>query len=403
MQYRIDPKSGNRLSVLGYGCMRFENRLGIIDVAAAERLVRRAIEEGVNYFDTAYLYPGSEQALGQILARDGLREKVYVADKLPLMRCRAPEDFDKLLAKQLERLGTDHIDYYLMHNMPTPAAWQALCALGVEDWLRAQQARGVIRQVGFSFHGAAQDFIRLVDAYDWDFTQIQYNYLDEHNQAGRAGLQHAAAKGLPVIIMEPLLGGKLAANLPAEVARVFEAAPVRRSAAAWGLRWLWDQPEVTVVLSGMNSALQLTDNLHTAQDALPGMLTPQEHQAYRDVMEAFAAAFQVRCTGCGYCMPCPQGIDIPGCFSAYNKCAAVSRRAGLQQYIMTSGSLSNQRRFASSCVRCGACEPKCPQGIPIRDKLAEAARVLEPVWLKPGTALAGHVIGMRRRGGENEK
>lgn len=401
MQYRTDTRSGNQLSALGFGCMRFHTRMGSIDLAQAEQLLRAAIDGGVNYLDTAYIYNGSEHALGQILSKDGLRDKVLLADKLPLMLCRSGADFDRLLSKQLDRLCTDHIDYYLMHNLSSLAAWERLCGFGIEDWLRKQRERGAIRQIGFSFHGGREDFSALLDAYDWDFVQIQYNYIDEHNQAGIAGLRKAAEKGLPIIVMEPLLGGKLAKDLPPAAAQAFHAADAQRTPAEWALRWLWDQPEVTVVLSGMNSPAQLEENLRIAGAAQPGMLTDAEHAVYRDVLEAFNAAFKVRCTGCNYCMPCPQGVNIPGCFAAYNK-SVIKRLGSLQEYMFATGAIGPKQHFASQCTRCGACERHCPQSIPIREKLAETARAMEPFWFKPGTAIARRVMGLRRHQGTKQ-
>ncbi|MCL2826897.1 MAG: aldo/keto reductase, partial [Eggerthellaceae bacterium] len=267
MQYRTDPKSGNELSILGFGCMRFPRILGKTDFNKTEQLVARSIEEGVNYFDCAYLYPGSEETLGTILQKNGLRDKVYIATKLPLMKCKTAADFDALFTTQLERLKTDHIDYYLMHNLSDMALWKQLGDLGVEAWIAEKKAQGAIRQVGFSFHGKNNEFLDLLDAFDWDFCQIQYNYLNITYQAGLSGLLAAHEKGLPVIVMEPLLGGKLAKNLPKAAAQVFSQADPKRLPADWAFRWLFDQEAVTVVLSGMNSDAQLEENLRTAQTA----------------------------------------------------------------------------------------------------------------------------------------
>ena len=213
MQYRKDPKSGNRLSALGFGCMRLPRKHGAIDQEESTALIQKAIEDGVNYFDTAYMYAGSEETLGRAL-QGGLREKIYIADKMPPPLCRNAADFDKLLHKMLDRLGTDYIDYLLIHMLTDVETWNRLCGLGIEDWIRTQKQAGRIRSIGFSYHGGQEEFPKLLEAYNWDFCQIQYNYIDENNQAGRSGLKKAHERGLPVIIMEPLLGGRLAENLP---------------------------------------------------------------------------------------------------------------------------------------------------------------------------------------------
>ncbi len=263
MQYRIDPKSGNRLSVLGFGCMRLPRKRGVIDQEESTALIRKAIADGVNYFDTAYMYAGSEEALGRAL-QGGLRETIYIADKMPPPLCKSAADFDKLLHKMLDRLGTDYIDYLLIHMLTDAETWNRLCGLGIEGWIRAQKQAGRIRSIGFSYHGGREEFPKLLEAYDWDFCQIQYNYIDENNQAGRSGLQKAHERGLPVMIMEPLLGGRLAENLPPAVDAAFHAADPAATPAEWGLRWIWDQPEATVVLSGMSTREQLAENVKIA-------------------------------------------------------------------------------------------------------------------------------------------
>ena len=235
MHYRLD-KHGNSLSILGYGCMRFPTKAGRIDMAATEQQILTAIDGGVNYFDTAYIYPGSEAALGEILERNQLRDKVYIATKLPHYLIKSRETMEKLFAEELRRLRTDHVDYYLMHMLTDIDTWNRLKALGIQEWLAEKQASGAIRQVGFSYHGNTDMFLQLVDAWDWDFCQIQYNYMDEHSQAGRRGLQYAAAKGIPVVIMEPLRGGKLVSHLPAEAKTIFETHKPLHTPAQWAFR-----------------------------------------------------------------------------------------------------------------------------------------------------------------------
>ncbi|MDR1193188.1 MAG: aldo/keto reductase [Peptococcaceae bacterium] len=395
MRYREDPKSGHQLSALGFGCMRFPRGLTAqIDKEKSEKLVLAAIEGGVNYFDTAYIYGGSEVALGEILHKNNVREKIYLATKLPHQQCKRYEDFERLLLTQLERLRTDHIDYYLIHNLSEPVFWRDLCELGIEKWLGEKKAAGQIGQVGFSFHGAADAFLSLLDVYDWDFCQIQYNYMNENYQAGRAGLRRAGEKGLPVIIMEPLLGGKLANGLPAKAAKCFQEADSSLSPAAWALRWLWDQPEVTVVLSGMNSDAQLADNLKTAATAAPGMLSAREAAVFPPAVAAFRQAYKIPCTGCNYCMPCPQGVNIPGCFAAYNMSYAAGFVSGMQQYLTSTG-VNHPERHSSgkSCVKCGACEKKCPQHIRISKALEDVTRRMEPFWFNTALKLINKLTG----------
>ena len=373
MNYRVD-RYGNPLSILGYGCMRFPKKLGAIDMEATEKQILLAIEGGVNYFDTAYIYPGSEAALGQILEKNGLRQKVRIATKLPHYLIKNKEGLDKLFAEELRRLRTDYVDYYLMHMLTDTATWERMKGLGILEWLEEKKQSGAIRQVGFSYHGNSDTFCALVDAYDWDFTQIQYNYMDEHSQAGRKGLNHAAAKGIPVIIMEPLRGGKLVNRLPEEAKKCF--AKTGDTPAAWAFRWLWDQKEVTVVLSGMNSEEMIRENLATASKVTAGELTDQDQAMLRQVVKAINAKMKVGCTGCGYCMPCPKGVDIPGTFAAYNRLASEGKFAGLKEYFMCT-TLRKNSAAASNCIGCGKCEKHCPQGIQIRQELKNACKALE--------------------------
>jgi len=382
MIYRANPKNGDRLSVLGFGCMRFAGEnlgssfIGRFDKQKAERLIKSAIDGGVNYFDTAYVYAGTEEVLGKTIAKYGVRSKVYIATKMPLIICRSKGDFDKYFAKHLERLQTDYIDYYLLHMLTDMNTWNTLCEWGIEEWAAEKKRAGQIKQFGFSFHGARDEFLALLDAYDWDFVQIQYNYSDENYQAGVTGLKKAAAMGLPVIIMEPLLGGKLVSGLPKAAAARFKEANAEISPAAWGFRWLYNQPEVTVVLSGMNEQTQLDENIRTAETAAPGMLTQAELDTFADVKRIFNDSYKVHCTGCHYCMPCPHGVNIPACFTAYNTRYAISKtQAGLQYSMSTL--LNDKPSYAGLCRKCGKCEKHCPQNIPIRDTLDDVAREFE--------------------------
>ena len=375
MNYRRD-KYGNELSILGFGCMRFPMKAGRIDMAETEREILTAVEGGVNYFDTAYIYPGSEAALGEILERNGLRDRVYIATKLPHYLIKSREGLDKLFAEELRRLRTDHVDFYLMHMLTDTDTWERLKAMGIEEWIAEKKASGAIRQLGFSYHGNSDMFCKLIDAWDWDFCQIQYNYMDEHSQAGRRGLNHANGKGIPVVIMEPLRGGKLVSRLPEEAKRIFESYPVRHTPAQWAFRWLWNQPEVTVVLSGMNSDEMVRDNLRTASTVQVGELGPEEEAMLRQVVAAINSKMKVGCTGCGYCMPCPKNVDIPGTFAAYNRRYQEGKFWGFMDYVICT-LLRKNPTPASNCIGCGKCEKHCPQHLPIRQKLGEARKELE--------------------------
>ena len=342
----------------------------------AENQIMLAIRGGVNYFDTAYIYPSSEALLGEVLERNGVRDQVYIATKLPHYLIKDRKALDKLFDEELRRLRTDHVDYYLMHMLTDTATWERMKALGIEQWLAEKKASGAIRQVGFSYHGNSDMFCCLVDAYDWDFCQIQYNYMDEHSQAGRKGLNHAHAKGLPVVIMEPLRGGKLVSMLPEEAKKIFAKYPVKHSPAQWAFRWLWNQPEVTVVLSGMNTEEMVADNVQTASNVKIGELGEPEEAMLQKVVQAINAKMKVGCTGCGYCTPCPKGVDIPGVFAAYNRVYSESKFSGLREYFMGT-TFRKSSTGASNCIGCGKCEKHCPQGLPIRQYLLDAKKELE--------------------------
>ncbi|MCM1386750.1 MAG: aldo/keto reductase [Bacillus sp. (in: Bacteria)] len=375
MNYRTD-KYGNRISVLGYGCMRFTQNGGKIDLDKAEREILEAYHAGVNYFDTAYIYAGSEDALGKILEKNQIRDKVSIATKLPHYLIKKADSMEKYFTEQLKRLRTDYVDYYLMHMLTDVKTWDKLKELGILEWLSEKKKSGAIRQVGFSYHGNSDMFCELIDAYDWDFCQIQYNYLDEHSQAGRKGLMYAASKKIPVIIMEPLRGGKLVGLLPDEAKRLFDEYPIKRSPAEWAFRWLWNQPEVTCVLSGMNSLEMVQENVRTAAQVQVGEFTEAEEKLLRDVVQAINAKVKVGCTGCRYCMPCPKNVDIPGTFAAYNRRYTDGKRAAVIEYVMCTA-LRKDSSAASNCIECGKCETHCPQHIEIRQELKNARKELE--------------------------
>jgi predicted aldo/keto reductase-like oxidoreductase len=344
----------------------------------------------VNYLDTAYIYSGSEELLGRILEENHVRDKVYIATKLPQYVLRSLKAVEKTFQEELKRLRTDHIDYYLMHMFTDYSEWESLKSYGIEEWIRSKKEDGSIRQIGFSYHGDSEMFLKILDAYDWDFCQIQYNYMDEHSQAGRKGLQAAAAKGIPVIIMEPLRGGKLV-NLPAEAQKAISASGNGMSAAELGLRWLWNQPEVTVVLSGMNSLEMVEENIRIASAAEPGSFSEEENALIERVRGIIKSKEKVGCTGCRYCMPCPKGVDIPGNFHYYNLMYFQDKASARFEYARNLA-LQKNAGVASLCVGCGKCEKHCPQHLPIRAKLKEADRALRPLPYKIGIAVARKVM-----------
>ena len=381
MLYRTMPKNGDKLSALGFGCMRLPMQDGKVDEARAIAQIRSAIDGGVNYMDTAWPYHHgeSEIVLGKAL-RDGYREKVKVATKLPSWLVQDRADMDRYLNAQLERLGVSCIDYYLVHALDGPL-WDTVHGLGVLEFLDAAKADGRIANAGFSFHGLAEDFRRIIDAYPWVFCQIQYNYLDETYQAGTEGLRYAAGKDIGVIIMEPLRGGNLGlVTAPPAVQAIWDESPVRRTPVEWALRWIWNHPEVTVVLSGMNEEAHIAENLAIAGSARAGTMTPQELELVARASDKYRELMKVRCTGCGYCMPCPMGVSIPMCFETYNKMHMFGNIAeGKFLYALRmSGEIGGEGPgYASQCVSCGQCMENCPQHIAIPDVLAELAAELE--------------------------
>lgn len=377
MQYRKN-RSGEEISLLGYGCMRFSKKGGGIDLGKTEQEIRLALEGGINYFDTAYIYPGSEVALGKIFQRIGGREKINIATKLPHYLIKSIDSIEKMFQEQLKRLQTDYIDYYLMHMLTDVDTWEKLKKLGIEQWIEGKKKSGQIRHIGFSYHGHTDMFCKLLDAYDWEFAQIQYNYMDEHSQAGRKGLQYAAQKGILVIIMEGLRGGKLVDLLPDSAKKLIAENEKKRSPAEWAFRWLYDQPEVTCVLSGMNSVEMVKENLRVADEARAGEFSEEDFALIAAVKKEIEKTVKVGCTGCGYCMPCPRGVDIPETFRCYNNYYAEGKSAAKWEYIQCT-IFRKTHSNASNCIGCGKCEAHCPQHIEIRKNLKEAASVLEDV------------------------
>lgn len=383
---RIDPKSKNELSILGFGCMRFPTSGQLIDETKSREMLLYAVSNGVNYFDTAYIYHfgQSEKFLGKFISQENLRSKVYIATKLPHYLVKSADDIEKIFKKQTSRLQTDYIDYYLMHMLGDIENWNRLCSFGIERWIQVKKEEGQIKNIGFSFHGHRDQFKNILNSYNWDFAQIQYNYLDENNQAGITGLMAAHDKGMGVIIMEPLRGGRLVNQLPPEVEELWRG--TGKSAAEQALNWVWNHSEVTLLLSGMNTMQQVKQNIRFASQALPGMLTQEELALFQKARAIINEKGRVPCTGCGYCMPCPHGVDIPTCFSCYN--GFFNFNTKMWKYVQATGAFTKSPAYASLCVKCGKCEKHCPQNIPIRERLKDVSNTLEKFPFKQVTGIA---------------
>ena len=382
MQYRRLGKTNKEVSILGFGAMRLPvigKDSTNIDEAEATKMLRYAIDNGVNYVDTAFPYHGndmckpgnSEPFVGRALL-DGYREKVLLATKLPSWLIETREQMDEILHLQLERLQTDYIDFYLVHTV-NRQLWPKLVDLGIFDFLENAKKSGKIRHIGFSYHDVPQFFHEVVDAYEWEFCQIQYNYFDVHFQAGYDGLKYAASKDIGVIVMEPLRGGGLVNELPGEILSAFDESPEKKTPAQWALRWLWDDRDVGIVLSGMSTMDQVVENVQTANDGVADSLSGDDKAILTRVQEIFKEKLKVSCTKCRYCMPCPVGVNIPENFILYNSLYLTG--AGWHSNIMYQKLPEKER--ASSCVECGQCEEHCPQGIKIIDELKQVVAAFE--------------------------
>ncbi|NLL41767.1 MAG: aldo/keto reductase [Firmicutes bacterium] len=367
MQRRIIGKTGEEVSLLGFGCMRLPTLpSGEIDEAKAIPLVRSAIDSGVNYLDTAYNYHGgkSEEFVGKVI-QDGYRDKVHIATKMPVWLLESPEDCARIFHEQLGRLGVDHVDFYLLHSLNRESWHRALDNEALE-FLEAAQAEGLIKYVGFSFHDELPAFREIVDAYPWDFCQIQFNYMDEDYQAGLAGLKYAASKGLGVIVMEPLRGGRLVRNLPKEIEDLFASASVKRTPAEWSFRWVADHPEVALILSGMGRQEEVEENIRIMTEAAPNSLSKDELALIKKARELYSQRVQVPCTDCKYCLPCPENVAIPRIFSMFNDASMYNNFDGSRWMYEN---LLKKEEDAGRCVACGQCEAVCPQQIEIIESL----------------------------------
>ncbi|AIS53397.1 putative oxidoreductases of the aldo/keto reductase family [Thermoanaerobacter kivui] len=375
MQYRQFGKLNVPVSALGFGLMRLpviDNDNNKIDEAEAIKMIRYAIDNGVNYIDTAWPYHGgnSEIVAGKAL-KDGYREKTFLATKLPTWLINEKEDMDKYLNEQLKKLQTDHIDFYLLHALDKNK-WENMKKVDALSWAEKKKQEGKIRYIGFSFHDEYPVFQEIVDYYDkWDFCQIQYNYMDIDVQAGEKGLKYAASKGLGVVIMEPIRGGRLA-NPPKAVQDIWDTAKVKRTPAEWALQWLWNQPEVSVVLSGMSTFEQLKENIESAKRSGINTLTKEELEIVSKVRNKYKELSPIACTGCNYCMPCPNGVNIPRNFELYNEAHMYNTYEANRRDYENLGDAK-----ASSCIECGTCESVCPQHLTIIDYLKEVADYFE--------------------------
>jgi hypothetical protein len=381
--YRELGKTGAKVSILGFGCMRLPVRDGNpedIDETLATQMLHHALEGGVNYVDTAYPYHGasatsggrSEPLIGELLA-DGYRDQVYLSTKLPCWLVQEKEDLDHYLDEQLHRLQTEWIDFYLLHGL-NQKTWENLNNLGVLEFMDQAREDGRIRYAGFSFHDESGVFKVIVDSYPWSFAQIQYNYMDQDFQAGKEGLKYIKSRDMGSVIMEPLRGGCLTQNIPPEIQAIWDRAPVKRTLAEWGLRFLWDQEEVDLVLSGMSTLEQVEENLRIADEGYVNSLSSQETELIQEVREAYQARMHVGCTACGYCMPCPEGVDIPLNLNLLNDVYVYQNLAKPRGNYSF---LAAKKMSASYCTECGECEEKCTQQIPIRKYLKEAAVIFE--------------------------
>ena len=380
MKYRKFGKLGWKVSALGFGAMRLPtlgNDYSQIDEAEAIRMIRYAIDHGVNYVDTAYGYGGgrSEIAIGKAL-EDGYREKARVATKLPVHSVEKREDFDRILNEQLGKLQTGYIDFYLLHHVNN-GIWPKIRDLGIVDWSERMKEEGKIRNFGFSFHDEYPVLKEILDYYDeWDFCQMQYNYIDTESSSrspGTEGLKYAASKGLPVVIMEPIRGGQLAIKPPVEIQKIWDEAPVKRTPAEWALQWVWNQPEVSVALSGMSTMQQVVENVESAGRSGPSSLTREELELIDRVKQKYLELGYIGCTGCLYCQPCPQGVVIPNIIKVLNENYRSSHEDTVKAYL---ASIAPENR-ASHCAQCGTCEGKCPQGLPIMNLMRNTNRMAE--------------------------
>ncbi len=377
MKYRTFEKTGERISLLGFGTMRLpiiDGDFSKIDEQEAIKMIRSAIDQGVNYVDTAYMYHDgfSEVVVGKAL-KDGYREKVVIADKMPVWMAKTEEDIQRIFEDQLARLDVDCIDYYLVHNI-TDSIWQRAQKFHTLDFLEKMKAAGKIKHIGFSFHDEYPLFEEVINAYSWDFCQIQLNYLDSEFQAGIKGLKLAGSLNIPVVIMEPLKGGKLTDKLPEKIQAFWNETPVKRSPAEWAFRWVSDFPEVLTILSGMTTPEQVAENIRICSEAEPNSLSEKEHSIIQSVAKEYNSLIQYACTSCKYCLPCPLKIDIPTVIGFYNDWYLFQENEKVKEgfFMWTS-----PKARPSICSKCKACEDHCPQHLPVSSIMGKASALFE--------------------------
>lgn len=384
------PGSDDRLSILGYGCMRLPTRIGgsasgLIQKDKALKQIRGAIDKGVNYLDTAWYYHlgASETFLGEYVLKDGYREKVNIATKLPCLMINKKEKIEEIFNRQLEKLQVDQIDYYLLHSL-NKNAWAKMKSLGIIDFMNKIKKEGKIHKMGFSFHDDHEVFIKIVDDYEWDFAQVQHNILDENFQAGIKGIRYAASRNIGIIAMEPLRGGSLVGKIPKEIQELYDSATIKKSPAEWAFSWIYNNPDVTSVLSGMNDDRHIEENIRIASEIKPNSLTSEELKILETVKEKYLEIMTVACTGCGYCIPCQADIDIPGAFKNLNNYHMFDRFMPKVDQMMQAGisTKDGKPHWTSSCTDCGKCEEVCPQHIEVRKEFIKVQKDLESPFIK---------------------
>ena len=379
MQYRLIEKTGDELSALGFGAMRLPLKNGKVNRDLAKKQIYHAIDNGINFIDTAYLYGDSEKFLGEVLKGE-YKDRVKICTKLPSIHIRKYEDMENYLAEQLERLQRDSIDYYLIHSVDLKSA-NRLLKKGLIEFLSKAQSEGKIKHVGFSYHGAKEEFDLLIDAYDWDVVMVQYNYFDENVQASVEGIEYAASKGMGIFVMEPLKGGILAGKMPKGAEDIFKKANPDKSTAEWALQWVLNNRNVTSVLSGMNSIDQIDENIRIADNTTPMSMSFEELETVELVKRVMRNSLKINCSTCGYCIPCPQGVNIPECLKVYNEKYLFEHKGFFNEsridYFQFFGGLMGKESYAGLCNGCGKCLRKCPQKLDIVSELKKVKKEFE--------------------------
>ena len=393
MQKRLIKKTGDEISTLGFGAMRLPLKNGKIDRVKAKELIYCAIDKGVNLIDTAYLYGDSESFLGEVITPE-IRSKIKLCTKLPSINVRKYEDMEKFLAEQLKRLRTDYIDYYLIHAVDLKTI-NRLIKRDLFKFIAKAKEEGKIKHIGFSYHGPKEEFEIIIDGYDWDVVMVQYNYFDENVQASMEGIEYAASKGMGIFVMEPLKGGILAGKMPSEVEEIFKNADPNKSNADWALQWVLNNRNVTSILSGMNTFEQLEDNLEIADKTTPLSMTFEEMETVELAKRVMRNSLKINCSTCGYCMPCPRGVNIPECLKIYNEKYLFEHKGLFNQsfmdYYQYVGGIMGNRGNAGLCNGCGKCLRKCPQKLDIISELKKVKKEFEMPGMKYILAFVKHV------------